>query len=68
MVMGRRFRAALQHKIISNLPLIKSTVTKIKRAREGWVGGEREKGRRGGGEGKHNSGFMASITDISHLV
>lgn len=43
MVMGRRFRAALQHKIISNLPLIKSTVTKIKRAREGWV----ERGRKG---------------------
>lgn len=64
MVMGRRFRAALQHKIISNLPLIKSTVTKIKRAREG----ERERERKGGGERKHNSGFMASITDISHLV
>lgn len=34
------------------------------------MGKERERKReeRGGGEGKHNSGFMASITDISHLV
>lgn len=64
MVMGRRCRAALQHKIISNLPLIKSTVTKIKRAR----GGEGEGEKRGEARGKHNSGFMASITDISHLV
>lgn len=31
MVMGRRFRAALQHKIISNLPLIKSTHKKKKK-------------------------------------
>ena len=34
MVMGRRFRAALQHKIISNLPLIKSTKKKKKSWRE----------------------------------
>ena len=69
MVMGRRFRAALQHKIISNLPLIKSTKKKKEKlereSREGWVEKEKEQG---GGEGKHNSGFMASITDISHLV
>lgn len=31
MVMGRHFRAALQHKIISNLPLIKSTHKKKKK-------------------------------------
>lgn len=66
MVMGRRFRAALQHKIISNLPLIKSTLTKKKESKRG-MGRERGKDG-GGGEGKHNSGFMASITDISHLV
>lgn len=76
MVMGRRFRAALQHKIISNLPLIKSTHKKKKKtekreSEQGRGGREKEKDRErgwGGGEGKHNSGFMASITDISHLV
>lgn len=51
MVMGRRFRAALQHKIISNLPLIKSTHKKKKNRKEreseqGRGGREKEKDRK----------------------
>ena len=54
----KTFRAALQHKIISNLPLIKSGKKK-KRGRVRMEGAREEVAK-----GEHNSGFMASITDI----
>lgn len=72
MVMGRRFRGCIT---TQNNFQFTAHQKHSQRKREGKGGmgregeeKERESEDRGGGEEKHNCGFMASITDISHLV